>query len=138
MLIPFLVLCLFLFFLGPHPLQMEVPRRGVSLELQLPAYTPAAAMPDPSLVCDLYHSSREHWIFNPLNEARDRTCTFMVPSQIRFCCTTAGTPLFYFYFLPFRAALAAYGGSQAGGRIGAADATSHNNARSKQHLQPTP
>ena len=37
---------LFLFsFLGPHLQHMEVPRLGVELELQLPAYTTATATP---------------------------------------------------------------------------------------------
>ena len=31
--------------LGPHPRHMEVPRLGVELELELPAYTTATAMP---------------------------------------------------------------------------------------------
>ena len=35
---------------------MEVPRLGVELELQLPAYTTATAMRDPSQVYDLHHS----------------------------------------------------------------------------------
>ena len=34
-------------FLGLHLWHMEVPRLGVQLELQLPAYTTATAMPDP-------------------------------------------------------------------------------------------
>ena len=38
-----------------HP-HVEVPRLGVELELQLPAYTTATATPDPSHVCALYHS----------------------------------------------------------------------------------
>ena len=38
---------------GPHPRHMEVPRLGVEWELQLPAYTTAAATPDPRHVCDL-------------------------------------------------------------------------------------
>ena len=42
--------------------------------------------------CDLHHSSWQHQIPNPLSEARDRTCNLMVPSQIRFHCTTTGTP----------------------------------------------
>ena len=46
-------------FLGPHPWHMEVPRRGVRSELQLPAYTTATATPDSSLVCDLHHSSQQ-------------------------------------------------------------------------------
>ena len=43
-----------LFFLGPHPRHMEVPRLGVQSELQLPAYTTATATQDPSQVFDLY------------------------------------------------------------------------------------
>ena len=39
---------------------MEVPRLGVKSELQLPAYTTAPEMPDPSHICDLHHSSRQH------------------------------------------------------------------------------
>ena len=51
---------------------MEVPGLGVGLELQLPAYATATAMPEQS-ICNLYHSSRQHWILNPLSEARDQT-----------------------------------------------------------------
>ena len=43
------------------------------MELQLPVYTTAAAMPDPSRVFDLHHSSRQNQILNPLGRARDRT-----------------------------------------------------------------
>ena len=49
--------------------------------------------------------------------------------------------LFYFIFNLFRAALMAYGGSQARGQIGATDASlhhSHSNARCEPCLQPTP
>jgi len=48
---------------------------------------------------------------------------------------------FFFFFGLFRAALAAYGGSQARGQIGATAAGlhhSHGNTRSKLSLQPTP
>ena len=38
--------------------------------------------------------SRQHQIRNPLSEARDGTRNLLVPSQIRFCCTTTGTPQF--------------------------------------------
>ena len=43
-------------FLGPHPRHMvEVPRLGVQLELQLPAYTTATApTPQPQLAAMLY------------------------------------------------------------------------------------
>ena len=48
---------LLIFRAGLQPL--EVPRLGVELELQLAAHTTATAMPDPSRVCDLRHSSRQ-------------------------------------------------------------------------------
>ena len=72
------------FFLGLHPWHIEVARLGVTLELQLLAYTTATAMPDPSHVCKVHHSSRQRWLLNPLSEARDGTHNFMVPSRIRF------------------------------------------------------
>ena len=49
---------------------MEVPRLGVNLELQLPAYTTVIAMSDPSHICSLHHSSLQCWIPNPLSEGR--------------------------------------------------------------------
>ena len=49
----------FIFFLGPHPQQMEVPRLEVKSELHMLAYTLATAIPDPSRICDLHHSSRQ-------------------------------------------------------------------------------
>ena len=52
---------------------MEVPRLGVKLELQLPAYTTAIATQDLSHTCDLHHSLRQRHIPNPLNKARDQT-----------------------------------------------------------------
>ena len=68
----------FFFFLGPHT---DVPRLGVELELQLPAYTPATATQDPSCICDLHHSSQGCWIPNSLSEARDRARILMDPSR---------------------------------------------------------
>ena len=67
--------CIFGFvcFLVLHLRHMEVPRLGVESELQLPAYTIATAAQDPSCVCDLHRSSRQHKILNPLIEARDGT-----------------------------------------------------------------
>ena len=62
------------------------------MELQLLAYATATATPDLSLVFDLHHSSWQCQTLNPLSEARDRTRNLMVPSQIRFRCTTVGTP----------------------------------------------
>ena len=80
---------LFCFFFGlsvffrATPWHMEVPRLGVQSELQPPAYTRATAMPDPSHVCDLHPSSRQHRILNPQSKGRDWTCNLMAPSQIR-------------------------------------------------------
>ena len=61
---------------------MDVPRPGVESELQLLAYTTAAAMQDLSLIWDLHHSSQQCQILNPLSEARDRTCVLMDTSQV--------------------------------------------------------
>ena len=95
---------LFICFLGLHPQHMEVLRPGVELDLQLPAYTTATAMQNPSYICDLHHSSWQLWIFNPWSEARDRTCILMVTSWICFRCATMGTPTGYcFKSLPFNA-----------------------------------
>ena len=71
---------------------MKVPRLGVESELLPPAYARATAMPDPSHVCNLHYSSWQRQILNPLSETRDRISNLMVPSWIRFCCATAGTP----------------------------------------------
>ena len=70
-------------FLGPHLQHVEVPRLGVKLELQLPAYTAAIGMRDPSRACDLHHSSWQHQILNPLSEARDGTRILMDASWVR-------------------------------------------------------
>ena len=84
----------FLFFcvLVLHPWHMEVPRLGVELELQMPAYTTATATWDPSHVCDLHHSSQQCRILNPLSEARDQTCVLVGTSEICFCWAMMGTP----------------------------------------------
>ena len=71
---------------------MEVPRLGVELELQLPAYTAATASQDLSHNYDLHHSSRQCWILNRLSEARDGTHNLKVTRQICFHCTTMGIP----------------------------------------------
>ena len=67
------------------------------VELQLPTYTTVTATPDLSHVCNLHHCSRPRWILNPLSEAGNRTHNLMVPSRIRFRCTTTGTPLPLFW-----------------------------------------
>ena len=59
------------FFLGPYPQHMEVPRLGVKSELQPLVYSTAIATWDLSLVCNLHHSSQQHWVLNPPSKARD-------------------------------------------------------------------
>ena len=126
----------FFFFLGPYPWQMEFPRLGVELELQLLAYTTAMAMWDPSHICNLHHSSWQDWNLNPLREARDWTCILMNTSLSH----NRNSPETFFFFCLFRATSVVYGGSQARGWIGAALAGlhySHSNARSELCLTYT-
>ena len=70
--------------LGPHLGHIEVPRLGDESELYVPAYATATAMQDLSRVCKLHHSSWQHWIYNPLSEARDQTCVLTDTSQMPF------------------------------------------------------
>ena len=83
---------IFFFFLGPHSWHMEVPRLGIKLELQLPAYTTVTAMQDLSYICNLHHSTQHHWIHNPLSDARDQTRILMVTSQVCYHWAAMGTP----------------------------------------------
>ena len=62
-----------------------------------PAYATATATRDPSHVCDLYHSSRQCWILNPLSEARDPTHVLMDTSWVWYHWTTMGTLKFAFF-----------------------------------------
>ena len=84
----------FLVFFRASPTAYEVPRLGVESELQLPAYTTATATQDLSCICDLHHSSWQHWIPDQLRKARDRTHILMDTSRVRFNCATTGTPYF--------------------------------------------
>ena len=54
-------------------------------------------MPDPSCTWDLYHSSRQLRVPDPLSKARDRNLIFMQASQIHFRWTTMGTPHFILF-----------------------------------------
>ena len=67
---------------------MEVSWLGVELELQLLTYATAIAMPDPSHICDLHHSSWQHGIL----EARDQTHIVMDTSRGHLCWTMIETP----------------------------------------------
>ena len=63
-----IIILVFLSFLGLHQGLMEVPRLGVQSELLPPAYARATATPDPSRICDPYHSLWQCQILNPLSE----------------------------------------------------------------------
>ena len=56
---------------------MEIPRLGVEADLQMLACPTATAMPDLHRVFNLHHSSRQHWLLNPLSKARDGTQVLM-------------------------------------------------------------
>ena len=79
---------------------MEVLRLGVKSELPLPAYTvaTATATPDPSCVYDLWHSSWQRRILNPLSEARDRTHSLMDTSWVSYPLSHKGNSLEVFIF----------------------------------------
>ena len=64
----YLFIYLFIFRVTPVAYGSSI---GVKLELQLPAYATVVAMPDPSCVCDLHHSSPQCQILNPLSKTMD-------------------------------------------------------------------
>ena len=78
-------------------------------------------MPDLSRNCNPHHSSWQHWILNPLIEARDRTRNLMV-FLVGFVSAAPRWELqpfifkiyLFIYLFNFRAALAAYGNSRLG------------------------
>ena len=77
---------------------MEVSRPGV--ESELPTYTTATAMWDPSHVYNLHHSLWQRWILNPLSEARIESLSswILVRLVTSYHWTTMGTPHTFFFF----------------------------------------
>ena len=84
------ILIFFSPFLVLHLQHMEVPRLGIKLELQLPAYTKATATWDLSQVCNLHHSAQRHGIPDPLSKAKDQTWILMGASRACYCWATMG------------------------------------------------
>ena len=74
----------FFFLFGAEPAAYESSQARVKLELQLLTYTTATATLEPCHICTLCHISWQHWILNPLSEARDQTCVLMDTSQIHY------------------------------------------------------
>ena len=81
-----------------QPLWKTVWRVLRKLKIELPC---DPAMPDPSRVCHLHHSSWQRWILNTLSKARDGTRNPVVPSQICFLCARTRTPVFGFFVCLF-------------------------------------
>ena len=82
---------LFFSFLGLLLGQIEVPRLGDKLELQVPAYATAVSTQDLNCVCDLHHSSWQLWILDQLSKARDRIRILMYTSWVCYHWATMGT-----------------------------------------------
>ena len=78
---------------------MEVNWLAVELELWPPAYTTATAMPDPSCVCNLHHSSWQRQILNPLSEARDQICILMDTRRVLNLLSHSGNSLKWAIFI---------------------------------------
>ena len=57
---------------------------------------------DPSRDCNLYHSTRQHQIPDPLSQARGWTPILMDSSQIHLCWATEGTPQAWLFWYPFK------------------------------------
>ena len=72
---------LFLFFRAA-PVAYGSPQAGGKSESQLPAYT--TATPDLRRVCDLYHSSWQHWILNRLSRARVQTRILIDTNHVHY------------------------------------------------------
>ena len=73
---------------------MEIPGLD-QIRAAAAATATAIAMQDPTLVCDLHHSSQhsQRQILNPLSEARDQTHILMDTSRVRYCWIAMGIPL---------------------------------------------
>jgi len=66
---------------------MAVPRLGIELELQWPAYATALATTDQSHIYDLHYSLQQHRNLNPMSKVRDQTHNLveLVGSVTTYC-----------------------------------------------------
>ena len=82
--------CVWCVCLGPYLQQMaSAPKRGVTSEPQLLAYTTATAMPDPGCICDQFMAALDP---HPPSEARDQTHLLMDTSWAHYGWATTETP----------------------------------------------
>ena len=79
-----LVFVLSFCFFRATPMAYGSSEDRVQSELQLQVYATATAMPDPSRLCDLHHSSWQRWIPDPLKQARDQTRILRDTNWIHF------------------------------------------------------
>ena len=87
----------FLFFLGPHLQDMQVPRLGIESKLQLPAYIKATATQDLRHVCNLHHSSEQGRILYPLSRLEIKPTSSWILVRFVMCWDTMGTPQCYYF-----------------------------------------
>ena len=67
---------------------------------QLPAYAAATAMLDLSHVCNLHHSSQQHWILNPLNKAGIKPASSWILFRLVNYGAMTRTPSQAFLYVP--------------------------------------
>ena len=98
----FLFIFYFFCFLGLHPKHMEFPRPGVELELQLPAYTTATALPDANFICDLQHSSLQCQILNWARPGIEPSSSWILVRFLTHWATTETVPIPLFTTVAFQ------------------------------------
>ena len=75
----------------PQPQQHQIQAESV---LYTTAHCNTGSLtPDPNRICNLHHSSLQHWILNPLSKARNRTYVLTDSSRFLTCWATTGTPI---------------------------------------------
>ena len=85
----FLFICLFDFLFMTAPVAYG--NSQARSRIRAAACATAIAMPDPSHMCDLHHSSRQCGILSPLSEARDGGHVLMDISWVHYHWATTGT-----------------------------------------------
>ena len=82
----------FFFRVTPHASHVEVPRLRIESELHLPAYTTAIAMPDPSHIWNLHHSSGKAGFLTRWARPRIKPVSSWILVKFVTSWATGGTP----------------------------------------------